>query len=41
MATGNDMKHATATYGGFIAMVKYGTVASIVVVAAVVAIIAS
>jgi hypothetical protein len=41
MASGNDMKHASATYGGFLAMVKYGTIGVVIVAAAVVLMIAS
>jgi len=41
MATGNDMKAATNTYGGFITMVKYGTIATVIIAAIVVLLIAS
>jgi len=40
MASGNDMKAAQATYGGFITFVKYGTIALAAVVVIVVALIA-
>lgn len=41
MASGNDMKAATATYNSFIKMTTWGTIACIGVVALVVALIAS
>lgn len=41
MASGNDMKAATATYGGFITLVKVGTIASVIAAAFVVFLIAS
>jgi hypothetical protein len=41
MASGNDMKSATSTYGGFINMFKFGTIAVVVIAAAVVLMIAS
>jgi hypothetical protein len=41
MATGNDMKAATSTYGGFITMVKMGTIATVIIAAIVVLLIAS
>ncbi|MBB4859851.1 hypothetical protein HNO88_003183 [Novosphingobium chloroacetimidivorans] len=41
MASGNDMKAATQTYGGFLTLVKIGTVASVIVAAFVVLLIAS
>jgi len=41
MASGNDMKYATATYGGFLNMVKYGTMATVAIAAVVVLLIAS
>jgi hypothetical protein len=31
MASGNDMKAAEATYSGFLNMVKYGSIATILV----------
>jgi hypothetical protein len=40
MASGNDMKAATASYSGFITLVKIGTVASVLVAAFVVFLIA-
>jgi len=41
MASGNDMRAANETYGGFIVLVKWGAIATAVVVASVVALIAS
>lgn len=41
MASGNDMKAATATYNGFIKAATWGTVFCIVVTAIVVGLIAS
>ncbi|KTR82036.1 hypothetical protein GGR39_002506 [Novosphingobium fluoreni] len=41
MASGNDMKSANNTYDGFITLVKVGTVASVIVAAFVVMLIAS
>lgn len=41
MASGNDIKAATETYNGFVKAATWGTVACIVIVAAVVGIIAS
>lgn len=41
MASGNDMKGATETYSGFITLVKVGTIASVLVAAFVVMLIAS
>lgn len=41
MATGNDIKAATNTYGGFITLVKVGTTASVLIAAIVVLLIAS
>lgn len=41
MASGNDIKGATATYDGFISMVKYGTIAVVIIAAIVVLLIAS
>lgn len=40
MASGNDMKAASETYSGFIALVKWGTILSAVAAAVVVALIA-
>ncbi|NYH94400.1 aa3-type cytochrome c oxidase subunit IV [Novosphingobium marinum] len=40
MASGNDMKAAEKTYGGFTVMVKWGTIISAIVVVIVVALIA-
>lgn len=41
MASGNNMKHASDTYGGFLSMLKYGTIAVVIIAAAVVMLIAS
>lgn len=41
MASGNDIKSATATYGGFLTIVKIGTTAAVLVAAVVVLLIAS
>ncbi len=41
MATGNDIKGATSTYSGFISLMKIGTIASVVVAAVVVLLIAN
>lgn len=41
MASGNDMKAATSTYGSFTALIKWGTIASLVTAAVVVIIIAN
>jgi hypothetical protein len=41
MAPTNDLKNATSTYGGFLTMVKYGTIAVVLVAAFVVMLIAS
>jgi hypothetical protein len=41
MASGNDIKAATATYNGFIKAATWGTAFCVVVVAGVVALIAS
>ena len=41
MASGNDMKAANSTYGGFTTLIKWGTIASLVAAAAVVVIIAN
>ncbi|NBW75053.1 MAG: aa3-type cytochrome c oxidase subunit IV [Sphingomonadaceae bacterium] len=40
MASGNDIKAATETYGGFIGLVKYGSVVVAIVAAGVIALIA-
>jgi len=40
MASGNDMKAANQTYDGFISLVKYGTILSVIAVAFVVFLIA-
>lgn len=40
MASGNDMKAAEATYGGFTSLVKYGSVVVILIAALVVMLIA-
>lgn len=40
MASGNDLKHATETYGGFLTLLKVGTIASVAVAAFVVFLIA-
>jgi len=40
MASGNDMKAANETYGGFIELFKWGSVAAAVVTAGVIALIA-
>jgi len=40
MASGNDMKMANETYGGFIGLVKYGSVVVAIVAAGVIALIA-
>ena len=40
MASGNDMKSATETYGGFLTMLKWGTVLTVIVTAVVIALIA-
>jgi len=40
MASGNDMKAANESYGGFITMVKVGTIAVVIVAAIVVLMIA-
>ena len=39
MASGNDMKAANETYGGFIGLVKYGSVVVAIVAAGVIALI--
>ena len=41
MASGNDMKAASETYSGFISMFKWGAIVVAVIVAGVVALIAS
>ena len=41
MASGNDMRAATETYAGFTALVKWGTIVSLIVAAGVVLLIAS
>jgi len=41
MASGNDIKSATATYGSFISMFKFGTIAVVIIAAIVVLLIAS
>jgi hypothetical protein len=41
MASGNDIKDASATYDAFISMVKYGTIAVVIIAAVVVLLIAS
>jgi hypothetical protein len=41
MAEGQDMKAATSTYGGFLVMLKWGTIFSVIVAAIVVLLIAS
>lgn len=40
MASGNDMKAAEATYSGFTALVKYGTIACVLITALVIFLIA-
>ncbi len=40
MASGNDIKAATETYGGFIGLFKWGSVAVAIVAAIVIALIA-
>ena len=40
MASGNDMKAANETYGGFIGLVKWGSVVVVVATAGVIALIA-
>lgn len=40
MASGNDIKAATETYGGFIGLFKWGSVVAAVVTAGVIALIA-
>ena len=41
MASGNDMKAANETYAGFISMLKWGSIATAIITAGVVALIAS
>ncbi|EJL32389.1 aa3-type cytochrome c oxidase subunit IV [Novosphingobium sp. AP12] len=41
MASGNDIKAATATYNSFIKMATWGTIACVVIAAGVVGLIAS
>lgn len=41
MASGNDMRAANETYSGFTALVKWGTIATAIIAAGVVALIAS
>lgn len=41
MASGNDIKAATDTYGGFLTLIKVGTIATVLVVAFVIFLIAS
>ncbi|MEY4239304.1 MAG: hypothetical protein RL339_1905 [Pseudomonadota bacterium] len=40
MASGNDIKAATETYGGFIELFKWGSVVVAIIVAGVIALIA-
>jgi hypothetical protein len=39
MASGNDLKSAESTYGGFINMLKWGSVGAVIIVAVVIALI--
>jgi Bacterial aa3 type cytochrome c oxidase subunit IV len=41
MASGNDMKVAESTYGGFLGMLKWGSVITAIVVVVVIALISS
>ncbi|MCX7863448.1 MAG: aa3-type cytochrome c oxidase subunit IV [Novosphingobium sp.] len=41
MASGHDMKSAEEAYNGFVALVKWGTITTAIVVAIVIAIIAT
>jgi hypothetical protein len=41
MASGNDMRAANETYAGFTALVKWGTIATAIIAAGVVFLIAS
>lgn len=41
MASGNDMRAATETYSGFTALIKWGSIATAIIVAGVVGLIAS
>ncbi len=40
MASGNDMKSAESTYSGFLVMLKWGTIVSVLVAALVIILIA-
>lgn len=40
MASGNDMKSAESTYSGFLTMLKWGTIVSVLVAALVIVLIA-
>lgn len=40
MASANDMKAAESTYGGFLTLLKFGTIAAVVAAAVVVVLIA-
>jgi Bacterial aa3 type cytochrome c oxidase subunit IV len=40
MASGNDMKSAESTYSGFLGMLKWGSIAVVLVVALVIVLIA-
>lgn len=40
MASGNDIKAAESTYGGFLTMLKWGSVVTAIVVAVVISLIA-
>ena len=40
MASGNDMKSAESTYSGFLAMLKWGSIAAVLITALVVILIA-
>lgn len=40
MASGNDMKSHNSTYGGFLGMIKWGTIVTIAITALVVLLIA-
>jgi hypothetical protein len=41
MASGNDMKAANSTYGGFTSLIKWGTIVSLLAAAVVVVVISS
>mgnify|MGYP006302288863 CR=1 FL=1 len=41
MASGNDMKAATSTYGGFTSLIKWGTIACLLAAAVVVIVISN